>query len=61
MLKKAPIEKEKPHNHFNLGIFTIKIVNIKIGKVHVKQAKYVKFLGLLLDENLNWKYRLSEL
>ena len=28
---------------------------------HVKQAKYVKFLGLLLDENLSWKYHLSEL
>ena len=25
-------------------------VNIKIGKKHVKQVKYVKFLGLLLDE-----------
>ena len=36
-------------------------VNIKIGKEHVKQAKYVKFLGLLLDENLNWEYHLSEL
>ena len=36
-------------------------VSIKIGKEHVKQAKYVKFLGLLLDENLNWKYHLSEL
>ena len=36
-------------------------VTIKIGKEHVKQTKYVKFLGLLLDENLNWKYHLSEL
>ena len=36
-------------------------VSIKIGKEHVKQAKYVKFLGLLLDKNLNWKYHLSEL
>ena len=34
---------------------------IKFGKEHVKQTKYVKFLGLLLDENLNWKYHLSEL
>ena len=34
-------------------------VTIKIGKV--KQTKYVKFLGLLLDENLNWKCHLSEL
>ena len=38
-----------------------KSVNIKIGKEHVKKAKYVKFLGLLLDENLSWKYHLSEL
>ena len=38
-----------------------KTVKIKIGKEHVNQAKYVKFLGLLLDENLNWKYHLSEL
>ena len=36
-------------------------VNIKIGSQHVKQAKYVKFLGLLLDERLCWKYHLSEL
>ena len=36
-------------------------INIKIGKEHVKQAKFVKFLGLLLDENLSWKYHLSEL
>ena len=27
----------------------------------LKQAKYVKLLGLLLDENLNWKHHLSEL
>ena len=36
-------------------------VSIKIGREHVNQAKYVKFLGLLLDENLNWRYHLSEL
>ena len=36
-------------------------VNMKIGNQHVKQAKYVKFLGLLLDEHLSWKYHLSEL
>ena len=36
-------------------------INIKIGKELVKQAKYVKFLGVLLDENLTWKYHLSEL
>ena len=36
-------------------------VNVKIGKKHVKEVKYVKFLGLLLDENLTWKYHLNEL
>ncbi len=36
-------------------------INLKIGKELVKQAKYVKFLGVLLDENLTWKYHLSEL
>ena len=36
-------------------------ISIKIGDQHVRQAKYVKFLGLLLDENLSWKYHLYEL
>ena len=36
-------------------------ISIKIGREHVNQAKYVKFLGILLDENLNWRYHLSEL
>ena len=36
-------------------------INIKIGSQYVKQTKYVKFLGLLFDENLSWKYHLSEL
>ena len=44
-----------PQNSLNHNI------NIKIGNQYVKQAKYVKFLGLLLDENLSWKYHLSEL
>ena len=35
--------------------------NIKIGKKHIKRVKFVKFLGLLLDERLSWKYHLSEL
>ena len=35
--------------------------NIKIGKKHIKRVKFVKFLGLLLDEHLRWKYHLSEL
>ena len=35
-------------------------ITIKFGKQHVEKAKYVKFLGLLLDENLSWKHHLSE-
>ena len=35
--------------------------NIKIGKKHIKRVKFVKFLGLLLDEHLSWKYHLNEL
>ena len=30
-------------------------------KEHVKRVKFVKFLGLLLDEHLSWKHHLSEL
>ena len=36
-------------------------VVIKIGKKHIKRVKFVKFLGLLVDEHLNWKYHLIEL
>ena len=36
-------------------------VNIKIGNLPIKQNCYVKFLGVLLDESLSWKYHLSEL
>ena len=35
--------------------------DIKIGKKHIKRVKFVKFLGLLLDEHLSRKYHLSEL
>ena len=37
------------------------IINIKIGNFPVKKTCYVKFLGVLLDENLSWKYHLTEL
>ena len=36
-------------------------VSIKFGRKLLTKAKYVKFLGLLLDENLSWKFHLSEL
>ena len=35
--------------------------SIKIGKFPIKRTCYVKFLGVLLDENLSWKYHLTEL
>ena len=40
---------------------SLESVNIKIGNQPVKQTRCVKFLGVLLDENLSWKYHLSEL
>ena len=33
-------------------------ITIKFGKQHVTKANHVKFLGLLLDENLSWKHHL---
>ena len=36
-------------------------ISIKIGRKDLTKAKYVKFLGLLLDESLSWKFHLSEL
>ena len=32
-----------------------------MGKSHISRTKYVKFLGVLLDEHLSWKHHLSEL
>ena len=37
------------------------IMNIKIGNLPVKKTCYVKFLGVLVDQNLSWKYHLTEL
>ena len=36
-------------------------VSIKIGSLPIRKTSYVKFLGVLLDENLSWKYHLTEL
>ena len=55
------------NNKTNYIIFQSSSVNfpsgsdIKIGKKHIKRVKFVKFLGLLLEEHLCWKYHLSEL
>ena len=35
--------------------------SIRTGRKHLAKAKYVKFLGPLLDEYLSWKLHLSEL
>ena len=36
-------------------------VSIKIGNLPIRKTCCVKFLGVLLDENLSWKYHLTEL
>ena len=38
-----------------------KAININIGDVPVRKTSYNKFLGVLLDENLFWRYHLTEL
>ena len=34
---------------------------LKFGKTPVKTVEYVKFLGVLIGENLSWKYHITEL
>jgi len=34
---------------------------IKIGNRFISRVKYIRFFGLLLDENLSWMYHLSQL
>ena len=36
-------------------------IPLKFGKENIKRAKYVKFLGVLVDEHLSWKYHIYEL
>ena len=36
-------------------------VNIKSGNLPIRKVCYIKFLGVLLDENLSWKYHLTDL
>ena len=38
-----------------------KAVNINIGNGPVQKTSYIKFLGVLLHENLSWKCHLTEL
>ena len=37
------------------------LINLKFGKKGIKRVKYVKFLGVLVDEHLSWKYHINEL
>ena len=34
---------------------------LRFGRKSIKQESYVKFLGILLDSNLSWKFHLTEL
>ena len=36
-------------------------LSIRMGKKSITGARYVKFVGILLDKHLSWKYHLSEL
>ena len=35
--------------------------NVKIVKQYIQRCKYVKFLGVLMDEHLTWKFHITEL
>ena len=35
--------------------------NIKVGKHHIQRTNYVKFLGVIMDEHLSWKFHTTEL
>ena len=37
------------------------LIPLKFGKKSITRAKYVKFLGVLVDEHLSWKYHICEL
>ena len=37
------------------------LIPLKFGKKNIKRTKYVKFLGVLVDEHLSWKYHTCEL
>ena len=46
--------------HFLQASIT-ELIRLKFGKKQIHQEKYVKFLGILLDEHLTWKYHITEL
>ena len=37
------------------------LIPLKFGKKDITRAKHVKFLGVLVDEHLSWKYHICEL
>ena len=38
---------------------SLQSVNIELGKLPIKKTCYMKFLCVLLDENLSWKHHLT--
>ena len=36
-------------------------VTIKINKKAINEKEYIKYLGVLLDSSLSWKYQISSL
>ena len=35
-------------------------ISIKIGKKHISRVKYIKFLGVLVDEHLGGRYHIAQ-
>ena len=35
------------------------MINIKINKAHIEQTKHTQFLGIILDDNLDWSNHIS--
>ena len=40
--------------------FITELIRLKFGKKQIHQEKYVRLLGVLLDEHLTWKYHITE-
>ena len=55
------IEKTKFVLFHSLRRKLSEFTNLKIGKQFIQRTKYVKFLGVLMDEHLTWKYHTTEL
>ena len=46
----------KPHQHINLPL---KLPKLKINDTFIEREKYLKFLGVIIDENLSWRKHIS--